>query len=291
MFCVAVIGQIASGKSTVLQAFAKLGVEVISTDELARQAFEDNLDKIREYFCQGVLTQTESKSPQISPPAPTIRPPAPTIRPPAPTILPSVSTIRPPAPTIRPSAPTIRPPAPTIRLPAPTIRLPALYARDPLIKQDCNEEHSQKQLKQNFILPDGSFDRKALRLYLAENNSAKIWLERLIHPLVRIRLAERVQVSGKSYVMIELPLLIDRHEYPYIKRILHIVAGISLDAQIQRIMKRDDCSYDEAKAWYNTQPSLAAYEAEADDVMVSSDLSKVNILHKNYLERAGRQFE
>lgn len=48
MLSVAITGNIASGKSTVLRAWAREGVPVISADELARQVVEPGTDGLRE---------------------------------------------------------------------------------------------------------------------------------------------------------------------------------------------------------------------------------------------------
>ena len=63
MYCVGLTGAIASGKSTFAALFAKLGVDVISADQIARQltaAGEPALAAIVAYFGQTILDEDQA---------------------------------------------------------------------------------------------------------------------------------------------------------------------------------------------------------------------------------------
>ncbi len=63
MYCVGLTGAIASGKSTVAAMFAKLGVDVISADHIARQltaTAEPALAAIVAYFGQTILDEDQA---------------------------------------------------------------------------------------------------------------------------------------------------------------------------------------------------------------------------------------
>lgn len=140
---------------------------------------------------------------------------------------------------------------------------------------------------------DGSIDRKYLRQLISNNATAKQWLEDCLHPIIRQEIAQQVAKSNAPYTLIEIPLLNKREDYPYIDSILIVIADIK--TQIQRIIKRDHCTEQEAKAILNTQPSIEMRRQLADDIIDNNgskaELTKyVQILHQKYLKAATANF-
>jgi len=86
--------------------------------------------------------------------------------------------------------------------------------------------------------------------------------------------------------MIEIPLLISRHNYPYINRILLVTA--SEETQIARVMHRDQCSREQALAILFVQPEIALRLKNADDVVFNDEgieelTATIHKLHQQYL--------
>src|SRR3990167_5136795 len=62
MYCVGVIGNIASGKTTVLNYFAELGITVIQADAIAKKITDTNLDVLkilRQHFGDAIFTKNK----------------------------------------------------------------------------------------------------------------------------------------------------------------------------------------------------------------------------------------
>ncbi len=193
-YCVGLMGQLASGKSTAARCFEALGVMVISADQIAR-----------------ALTQKGS---------------------------------------------------------------PALAT----IVERCGKD----------ILTDtAELDRARLRTLIFNNKELRLWLEALLHPLIRTHIERDIQAAKTPYCLIEIPLLTDRSNYPYLNRILHIQASPA--QQLERVMQRDQCSKTEALHILAVQQNHL-YPV-ADDLIVNTSSvealeQRVQSLHEEYL-RAG----
>lgn len=136
-----------------------------------------------------------------------------------------------------------------------------------------------------ILLSDGQFDRKKLRQLIFSKLDEKRWLENFLHPLIRKEIEEQIENSSAPYVVLEIPLHFNRENYPYINRVLLVTAPESV--QIQRIMERDQCNEEEAKAMLINQPSLEKRLSIADDVIDNTGnqeelMEKINQLHNLY---------
>lgn len=140
-----------------------------------------------------------------------------------------------------------------------------------------------------ILLEDGTIDRRKLRTIIFSNEYERLWLENLLHPLIRKEIERQISLCASPYCIVEIPLLINKDNYPYLNKILVITAP--LDIQISRVMKRDQCSEKEALAIISTQPSNELRLTNADDVLNNNDdfdklKSAVLNLHKKYTEES-----
>lgn len=138
-------------------------------------------------------------------------------------------------------------------------------------------------------LHPGVLNRSLLRTRIFSNPLEKKWLEDLLHPLIRQGIEEEITKSKSPYCIIEIPLLIDKALYPYLNRILVVTAPKSL--QVERVMKRDNCSKEEALAILSNQASLEKYCEDADDLLHNEASLKelehqVEVLHSAYLKQS-----
>jgi len=96
-----------------------------------------------------------------------------------------------------------------------------------------------------FILSDGKVDRKRLGKIVFADKELRRELESILHPSIREEI-EKASLEqerlGKPY-LIDIPLFFERGNYP-IDRVITVYAPKEL--QIERIMKRDSLSKDEA---------------------------------------------
>lgn len=143
-----------------------------------------------------------------------------------------------------------------------------------------------KHFGETVLNSDGSLNRKQLRHIVFNEPAERAWLEALLHPLIRQSIEQEVQQCKTPYCVIEIPLLINKANYPYLNRVLVVIA--SEDNQVQRVMQRDHCSKEQAKEILATQPTEMARKQIADDVIINDhDIAhlqhEVNKLHKLYL--------
>lgn len=134
---------------------------------------------------------------------------------------------------------------------------------------------------------DNELNRKELRSIIFANPKERVWLESLLHPLIREEIKRRVAHCITPYCIVEIPLLITKENYPYINRILLMTA--SLETQIMRVMQRDHCSKKQALAILDAQPDKTLRLKNTDDLIINDlDIEKlsatINKLHHKYLK-------
>ena len=134
---------------------------------------------------------------------------------------------------------------------------------------------------------DGRLNRGALRNRILYNRHDRVWLENLLHPLIRESIEKEVlAIKNKPYCIIEIPLLKDCEEYPYINRVLVLLS--ERETQIERLMERDQYDYDKAALFLSIQPDEKQRLALADDVLINNHSlevleAEVKMLHRKYL--------
>lgn len=139
---------------------------------------------------------------------------------------------------------------------------------------------------QGILKKNGELDRKALRKKIIRHPAERLWLEGYLHPQIRARIENTLCDATSPYVIIEIPLLISRENYPYLKRVLLLEIEPSL--QIKRLIARDKCTHDDAVAMLKLQPREELRRVLADDVICNDGnpdhLEETLLaLHLNYL--------
>lgn len=137
-----------------------------------------------------------------------------------------------------------------------------------------------------FLDTDGQLHRRLLRDYIFKHPLERVWLEQLLHPLIRQTIIEHLEIPTKLYYMIEIPLVFDKKDYPHLDRILVIQTDPAI--QIQRVMQRDQQTAVQAKTILETQASADIYRDLADDILINhgslTELEQaVFALHHQYL--------
>lgn len=105
----------------------------------------------------------------------------------------------------------------------------------------------------SVITAGNELNRAALRRIIFDNTKERLWLEALLHPLIQKTIAERVaDHNSTTYNVIEIPLLKDRNNYPYLDRVLALIANE--EVQIARVIARDHCDVVQAKKLLRLNP-------------------------------------
>ena len=149
------------------------------------------------------------------------------------------------------------------------------------------------QIKDRFgadiVKENGHLNRRKLREIVFSDNNKRVWLERLLHPLINEALIEKVKVAYSDYVVVESPLLLETDQHKIVHRIL--VVDVSEQTQLDRASARDGGSNASIKAIMASQLSRTARLKKADDIIdnelhIDSLHDRLNILHLNYTRLA-----
>ena len=129
---------------------------------------------------------------------------------------------------------------------------------------------------QEFLFPDGSLDRKKLAQLVFHDKGALKLLNSIVHPLVMERvedileaLSRKSQIEGvKTVVVLDAPLLLEAGA----DRLVDEVWVVSVDekTQMERLMKREGFSREEALSRIRSQMPQKEKEKRADRIIDNS---------------------
>lgn len=164
-------------------------------------------------------------------------------------------------------------------------------AREVVAPGTAGLEAIVERFGKDMLTADGTLDRRRLRSIVFADESSRLWLEALLHPLIRARTAEHVRASTFAYCLVCIPLLVERGGGNRVDRVL--VIDCPPEAQIARVMARDKLTAPEVEAIMRTQATRAERLAAADDVIenigdVETVRPAIRALHRQYLDLAQR---
>jgi len=145
-------------------------------------------------------------------------------------------------------------------------------------------------LGNQWLLPDGTLDRAALRRRTFADASTRARLEAILHPLIRAAAREAVARWSSPYGILVVPLLLERGGLaPIVSRIL--VVDCPEAEQVRRVRLRSGLPEDEIRAIMATQLGRAERVGRADDVLDNSGSPaaigpEVEALDRRYRELA-----
>jgi len=138
----------------------------------------------------------------------------------------------------------------------------------------------------------GGLDRPALRRLIFADPVKRKVLDDLLHPLIRARTLERLELVTRPYAIVAVPLLVETDFGKFVDRIAVVDCPDSM--QIERLIRRDGVPRIEATAAIAAQTDRATRLRAAHDVIDNSgDLEatrrQVAQLHQQYVELASRK--
>jgi dephospho-CoA kinase len=145
-----------------------------------------------------------------------------------------------------------------------------IIARDLVKPNEPSLREIEQKLGSQFILKDGSLDRVALRTHVFSDAKAKLILENILHPRIQSELLRQSEQAKTAYVAVAIPLLnptVRETSYAWINRVM--VVETPEHIQQSRIMARDGCSLEIAKAMIAAQLSYQDRLTMADDVIIN----------------------
>jgi dephospho-CoA kinase len=141
----------------------------------------------------------------------------------------------------------------------------------------------------DILLPDGQLNRSALRNLVFSEPRLREALEAIVHPAIRIRLREELSRHQYPYVIIAIPLLLEKQWLDFVDRVL--VVDCNEEQQIERATRRDGSERSLIQKIIASQVSRATRLAAADDIIHNdADLTalrqQVKSLHSYYTKLA-----
>jgi dephospho-CoA kinase len=149
-----------------------------------------------------------------------------------------------------------------------------------------------KRFGGGVIGENGELDRRAMRDLIFNDPAARRDLEGILHPLIRADMELSAEAAAGPYIVMAIPLLVEGNTRDRVDRIL--LVDVDEAVQLQRLMARDRCSLEQARAIVATQASRSARLAVADDVLPNSGTvtelrQAVDGLHERYLRLAAQR--
>lgn len=136
---------------------------------------------------------------------------------------------------------------------------------------------------------DGKINRRILRQIIFKDPAVRIWLEEMLHPLVRQQLIKDLMATKSPYVIVSIPLMVEHNLQHMVNRVL--VIDCPEQEQIRRTMQRDNITEKQVKLIMETQCTRKERLAAAHDVIKNYEemdvlQPMVTALHKKYLDLA-----
>jgi dephospho-CoA kinase len=139
---------------------------------------------------------------------------------------------------------------------------------------------------------DGTLNRSALRELIFKDPQQRVWLEGLLHPLIREEIRQYLARAESAYAILVSPLLLETSQHQMVQRVL--VIDVPESVQIERTVMRDKTNEEQVRAILKAQASREERLSRADDVIVNDRdpawlKSEVERLHHFYLTLRGGQ--
>lgn len=146
-----------------------------------------------------------------------------------------------------------------------------------------------REIEQHFgnkVLTDGELNRTFLRQLIFQNEQEKLWINNLLHPLIRSQIVEQLAKAEGDYVLLEAPLLFENNldkltDYD-------LVVDTSTALQVKRACARDGGGEEVINAIIASQIDRKTRLQKADFIIDNSDLSRQAL--KNIVQQLDAQF-
>lgn len=144
----------------------------------------------------------------------------------------------------------------------------------------------------SVLQADGTLNRSALRELIFKDPQQRVWLESLLHPLIREEIRHYLARAESAYAILVSPLLLETSQHQMVQRVL--VIDVPESVQIERTVLRDKTNEEQVRAILKAQASRDERLSRADDVIVNDRdpawlKSEVERLHHYYLTLRGGQ--
>jgi dephospho-CoA kinase len=137
-----------------------------------------------------------------------------------------------------------------------------------------------------LLLEDGSLNRGKMREIVFANKDKRKQLEAILHPLIRQEMERQISLLNTPYVILAIPLLLEKGWQQQLDRVL--VIDCSEELQRQRARERDGSSAKTIEQIIASQIPRDRRIAAADDLIDNSGSrdslrKQIETLHHRYL--------
>lgn len=144
-----------------------------------------------------------------------------------------------------------------------------------------------KQFGQQVLNKDGSINRSLLREVIFSDEDKRKQLESILHPLIRDELNRQIGQLHAPYVIIAIPLLVEKGWQQLLDRVL--VVDCRVDLQRERALQRDGGEAETIDRIIASQATREERLKAADDVIENNSSlqalhAQVTQLHEQYLQ-------
>ncbi|WP_370277970.1 dephospho-CoA kinase [Pontibacterium sp.] len=151
-----------------------------------------------------------------------------------------------------------------------------------------------KRFGEEVLLEDGCLNRPKLREIVFSDEKQRVWLEQLLHPIIRDRILQKLEELDSLYAVLASPLLLETDQHMLVNHVVVVDAPEAL--QIERTASRDNTSEDQVRAIIAAQMSREERLKGADTVFDNSgDQSQLDTnvaaLHKKLVALAEAETE
>ena len=141
-------------------------------------------------------------------------------------------------------------------------------SRQPVMKGEPALKKIAEKFGANILTSEGELDRRKLREIIFNDNSAKDWLENLLHPLIHQILIDDLTSASSSYAILVSPLLFETNQKDLCSKT--IVVDTSEDRQIDRTSKRDNVEPSQVKLIIDSQIDRKRRNELADIIILNN---------------------
>ncbi len=167
-----------------------------------------------------------------------------------------------------------------------------VVARDVVRPGEPALEEIRARFGNAVITASGKLNRRELRRRVFADDDARADLEAILHPRIHAEVQSIAATRTGDYQLVVVPLLVESELLQFVDRVL--VVDCSEDTQIERLLRRDTETIEQARRILAAQSSREARLAIADDVISNNaDLQhlqdRVKVLDRHYRQIASER--
>ncbi|MEC1627361.1 dephospho-CoA kinase [Bacillus mojavensis] len=129
---------------------------------------------------------------------------------------------------------------------------------------------------EDILLENGDIDRRKLGALVFTNEQKRLALNSIVHPAVREEMLKRRDESianQETFVVLDIPLLFESKLESLVDKI--IVVSVTKELQLERLIKRNQLTEEEALSRIRSQMPLEEKVSRADNVIDNSGTLEV----------------